>query len=97
MRRWREAGGPGTEGYCTCPGEKAHTPGSDKPNFIQKSILVITTERLNEAHRSPLPNGPHSSFPPLLLSFVERWKNLLGLQEVPDFGLRAAYSGLGLD
>lgn len=46
-----EAGRTSTQAYCR--GEKTYTPTTDKPNFILKSKLVITTKLLNEAHRSP--------------------------------------------
>lgn len=85
--KMEEVGGP-TTGYCS--GQKTRIPRSDKPNFIQKSMLVITTKLLNEAHGSPLPTSPqpspsHPLFWPLYnstlennLSWVRKWSQTLG-------------------
>lgn len=51
------------------PGDTTHSQWSDKTNFIQKSMLVITTELLNEALWSPLPTIHHPSPPTPTLSF----------------------------
>ena len=65
-------------------GEKTQRAGSEKPNFIQKGTLVITTRRRNKAHWSPLPTPHPTPHSPSLWAIVEHCRNpLLGPCLVP--------------